>query len=146
MIELLDYMNELLQLKSYGATIGLMLGVIHLFYSMARTLNFSYYFYIDHGFILFESGSSGDNVAKIKKTLKKLNRNDSIYAMGYPKALFINIMLILILILLGSGWHFTIPIAAFILIVYIPTIIIKRAARKKRNKVIFEEKLNGTHK
>ena len=135
-------MQKALGLINYGAIIGLMTGVVLLLYGTIKSIIFNYYFYIDHGFILIEPSKNGD---KIEETLKKLNRNKSIYDTGYLKVLFIHTFITLMLMVFGAGWNIFIPITLVILIIFMPVYIIKMAARKKRNKVIFQEKLNGTH-
>ncbi len=142
MIELLDYLQKVLGLINYGAVIGLMIGIVLLLYGTIKSIIFNYYFYIDHGFILIEPSKNED---KVEETLKKLNRNKSIYDTGYLKVLFLHTFITLLLIGFGAGWNIFIPIALVILIIFMPVYIIKVAARKKRNKVIFQEKLNGTH-
>lgn len=143
MIELLDHVQKTIGVINHGAAIGFIIGIILLFYGTIKSIIFNYYFYIDHGFILVEPTENKD---KIKKTLKKLGRNKSIYDTGYLKVLFLHSFITLVLILFGNIWYVFLPIFLVIAIIFMPVYIIRITAREKRNKVVFEEKLNGTHK
>lgn len=142
MIEILDLIQIKLNFPSYGFTIGFIIGLVQLIYVMARTLNFAYYFYIDHGFILILVDV---NKEKINKTLKKQGKKKSMFAKGYPRMFLSSIFFLLIWMLILDVWYITLPIFICIFFLLMPVIIIKSLARKKRNKVVFEQKLGGTY-
>ena len=110
---------------------------------MARVLNFTYYFYIDHGFILVDGDHTG-NPDKIKATMKKYNINNRTFAVGYPFALLTSLILTGISMFVGCFWYIMLPVLGAIGLIILPSIIIKYAAKEKRNKVIFDTKLDGS--
>lgn len=131
-----------LGVTTYGATIGFIIGAAQLIYVMSRVFAFCYYFYIDHGFILV---SAHTHPAKIKQTLKKQGKTESIFAKGYPHAFFLSTLFLAFYIVAFNFWYVTLPIFGTLGVIILPTLIIKFLAKEKRNKVVFEQKLDGTY-
>ncbi len=148
MIEIFNYTQAILSSAifgeniTYGATIGFIIGAAQLIYVMARVFTFSYYFYIDHGFILVDADNHED---KIKTTLKKLGKKESMFAKGYPQSFVLSLLLFVLWMIVLNFWYVTIPIFGTVFLIASPIIIIKFFARGKRNKVVFEQKLEGTY-
>ena len=148
MIEILNYIHTTLapeifgEATTYGATIGFIIGSIQLIYVMGRVFTFSYYFYIDHGFILVDANTNSD---KIKTTLKKFGKKESRYAQGYFQAFLFSLLMLGLWTIVLNFWYVTIPIFGTVFLIASPIIIIKFFAREKRNKVVFEQKLEGTY-
>ena len=130
------------EVTTYGATIGIIIGTIQLIYVMGRVFTFSYYFYIDHGFILVDAGEK--NFGKIKRTLKKQGKKESMFAKGYFQAFLGSLFFIALWAAVLNFWYVTLPIFGAVLLIFAPTLIIKFLAKAKRNKVVFEQKLDGT--
>lgn len=145
MIELLELVHTTLGWPSWvnhGATIGFIIGASQLIYTMVRVFAFSYYFYIDHGFILVAANTHPN---KIIKTLKKQGKTKSFFAKGYSHAFILSILFLALWTLVLNFWFVTLPIFGTIGLIVMPSMIIKFVARKKRNKVVFEQKLDGTY-
>jgi len=147
-IEILDYLHTSLatevfgEVTTYGATIGFIIGTIQLIYVMARVFTFAYYFYIDHGFILADADSNRD---KIETTLKKLGKKESKFAKGYFQAFIFSLLMLGLWTIILNFWYVTLPIFGTVFLIASPVIIIKFLAREKRNRVVFEQKLEGTY-
>jgi len=148
MIEIFEYIHTILgttaifgEQITYGATIGFLIGTAQLIYVMARVFTFNYYFYIDHGFILIDADTNED---KVKTTLKKLGKKESLFAKGYFQAFLVSLFLLILWLFVLNFWYVTLPIFGVVFLIASPTIIIKFLAKKKRNKVVFEQKLAGT--
>ena len=127
---------------TYGATIGFIIGTIQLIYVMVRVFIFAYYFYIDHGFILVDADSHDD---KIKRTLKKYGKQHTKFAKGYFQTLLFLLLMLGLWTIVLNFWYVTIPIFGTIFLIASPIIIIKFFAKEKRNRVVFEQKLEGTY-
>lgn len=140
MIELLDSVVEFTGL-SRGALLGLAFATIQGIYVMTRALHFGWHFYIDHGFILVEGANHKERVTS---TLKKLGKEDSIFAVGYPVALLLSGIFAIIYGFIGHFWQAFLPAALFISFVVMPAAFIRIAAKEKRNKMAFTQKLDGT--
>jgi len=135
-------MVEELQALSTGALVGASLaGVVSLFV-IAKVIHFGYYFYIDHGFILVEGNNHRD---KIKATLKKLGKVDSFFAIGYPFAALACVLCTIFFGFIGHFWYVFAPLSLAVSFILLPAIGIRLVAKDKRNKVVFVEKLDGTH-
>ena len=135
---MIEYLNGL----STGALVGAGLASVISIFVIARVIHFSYYFYIDHGFILVEGANHRD---KIRATLKKLGKEDSFFAIGYPFAALACTLCVVFLGFMGHFWYVFVPIALVCSFVLLPAIGIRLAAKDKRNKVVFVEKLDGTY-
>ncbi len=64
-MEILELIHTTLEFPdwvTYGATIGFIIGIVQLIYTMIRVFAFSYYFYIDHGFILVAAESQKEKL------------------------------------------------------------------------------------
>ena len=148
MIEILDYLHTTFateifgELTTYGATIGFIIGTIQLIYVMARVFIFAYYFYIDHGFILVDADS---HLGKIKRTLKKYGKQHSKFAKGYFQTFIFLLLMLGLWTIVLNFWYITIPIFGTVFLIASPIIIIKLLAEEKRNRVVFEQKLEGTY-
>jgi len=148
MIEILNYLHTTLavpvfgEATTYGATIGFIIGSIQLIYVMVRVFTFSYYFYIDHGFILVDADT---NIKKVKTTLKKLGKEKSTFAKGYFQSFLLSLLYLALWSIVLNFWYVTIPIFGTVFLIASPIIIIKFFAREKRNRVVFEQKLEGTY-
>jgi len=129
---------------TYGSTIGFIIGIIQLIYVMGRVLTFAYYFYIDHGFILVDGGE--ENVDKIKTTLKKRGRDPegTLFTKGYFHAFLLSLFFIVLWTLVLNFWYVTLPIFSVLFLLFAPSLIIKWLAKEERNRVVFEQKLDGT--
>lgn len=135
-------MIEYLDTLSTGALIGLGLGCVISLYVIARVIHFSYHFYIDHGFILVESTAHKE---KITKTLAKLGKTDSVFAVGYPFAAIVCLLLVVLLGFIGDFWYVFLPVSVVVSFVFVPAIGIRLAAWNKRKKAVFMQKLDGTY-
>lgn len=145
MIELLELVHTTLGFPTWvnhSATIGFIIGAAQLIYTMIRVFAFSYYFYIDHGFMLVAAGTHPN---KIITTLKKQGKTESMFAKGYCHAFILSILFLAFWTVLFNFWYVTVPIFGIIGLIIAPSLLIKFMARKKRNKAIFEQKLNGTY-
>ena len=145
MIELFELIHTSLGLPTWvnhGATIGFIIGAAQLIYTMIRVFTFSYYFYIDHGFMLV---SAATHPNKIITTLKKQGKTESMFAKGYCHAFILSILSLAFWTVLFNFWYVTLPIFGTIGVIILPTGIIKFLSKEKRNKVVFEQKLDGTY-
>lgn len=142
MIEILDQALALTLLPSYGALAGACIGIIQLIYIMAHVFHYNYHHYIQHGVILVDGANNKD---KIKETLETLGMKESTWAVGYFWAFLLQVFLTMLWTLALHFWYATIPLMLAIVFIILPSTVIKIIARKKRNKVIFEKKLNGTY-
>lgn len=140
-IDQIDSLVTLLQLANRGMFFGLILGILQSIYIMARVFKFGYLFYIDHGFILVEGAN---HKSKVAHTLKKQGSEDSFFAVGYPFALLAVLVATIVYMGIGAAWQFTLPIMLIVSFIFVPVAVIRMAARDKRNKVVFVQKLEGT--
>jgi len=105
-----------------------------------RSFKYIYYFYIEHGIVIWNTDGR-DRTAAMNKIAKKYKLLDSDYfePHGYVTGLGIVGLCSLLGLLIGSLW----PLSLVIGILTIPNFVLRRVAREKRNKAIFEQELKG---
>lgn len=135
-------MIEELVTLSNGALIGAGLALVFSIFTIVKVIHFNYHFYIDHGFILVEGS---DHRGAIKRTLGKIGKDDSFFAVGYPTAMIVCTLGTIAFGFIGHFWYIVLPVSLVASFVLLPVIGIRLAAKEKRNKAVFTQKLDGTY-
>lgn len=120
---------------SFFCVLGFMYGM----YRYIRSFKYIYYYYIEHGIVVCSMDNREDSVNRVAKKYK-LPNPDYFKPHGYVTGLLIIVLCTILGIIIGSLW----PASLIIGILTIPNFALRRFAREKRNKAIFEQELKGT--
>ena len=117
------------------------LGFIWGMYRYIRSFKYIYCYYIEHGIVIW--GMDGAERKRDMNTVaKKYRLPDSSYfePHGYVTGLGIVVLCTILGTVVGTLW----PASLAIGVLTIPNIALRRVAKEKRNKAIFEQTLKGT--
>lgn len=143
-IEIMQGLNKAYTYLPGGAIVPIIfcvLGFMHGIYRYIRSFKYLYYYYIEHGVVICNMESHVDAVNVIAKK-HNLPNSDYFEPHGYVTGLLIIVFFTILGIIVGSLW----PASLIIGILTIPNFALRRFAREKRNKAIFEQELKGTKK
>jgi len=114
--------------------LGFIWGVSRYF----RSFKYMYYYYIENGIVIW---SMDEKRSEMDRIAKKYNLPNSDYfePSGYVTGLIIILLCTILGIIVGTLW----PLSLIIGVLTIPNFILRRIAREKRNKAVFEQTLKG---
>jgi len=118
--------------------IGLSLGLCWGLYRYGRSLKYLYFYYIEHGDVVWsmESRSYRENMIEI---VKKYKLSEFFKPHGYVSGLGIILACTTLGAIAGSLWPLTLAIG----VLTIPNIVLRFIAREKRAKAVFQQNLQG---
>lgn len=115
------------------------LGFMWGMYRYIRSFKYMYYFYIEHGEVICAMESRRVMMDKIAKKYN-LPNSDYFEPSGYVTGLLIILLCTALGIFIGTIW----PVSLIVGILTIPNFVLRRVAREKRTKAVFEQTLRGT--
>lgn len=121
--------------------IGLSLGLSWGLYRYARSLKYLYYYYIEHGDVVWSMESRSYREAMLE-IIKKYKLSEFFNPHGYVSGLGIIVACTTLGGFAGSFW----PITLVIGILTIPNILLRFIAREKRAKAVFKQTLEAKAK
>lgn len=105
-----------------------------------RSFRYIYYYYIEHGDVIWNMEGSTRRKAMIAVAKKyKLPGRDYFTPHGYVSGLGIIVLCTLLGIFVGTLW----PLSLVVGILTIPNFVLRRIAREKRTKAVFKQKLEA---
>jgi len=114
------------------------LGFMYGMYRYIRSFKYMYYYYIEYGVVLWSLERWKSEMNEIARKYK-LPNSDYFEPHGYVAGLGVIVLCAVLGTVVGTLW----PISLVIGILTIPNFILRRVAREKRNKAIFEQTLKG---
>ena len=116
--------------------LGLMWGLSRYF----RSFKYMYYFYIEHGEVIWSMDGSArrDDMEKVAKKYK-LPTREYFEPHGYVTGIGIIVACTAVGTIIGTLW----PVSLIVGILTIPNFVLRRVAREERNKVVFVNDLKG---
>lgn len=116
--------------------IGAVAGFVYGLYRYVRSFKYLYYYYIEHGAVIWWT----DNyTTELRKVSKKHDLCEHYTVFGYVGGLLGCALFPVAGIIIGSLW----PIAVLIGILTIPNLALRHIAKEKRTKALFEQALKG---
>lgn len=109
-------------------------------YRYVRSFKYIYYYYIEHGEVIWNmEGRSRKKAMNDIAKKYKLPNSDYFSPHGYVSGLGVIGLCILLGAIVGTLW----PLSLVLGILTIPNFVLRRVAREKRNKAVFEQALKG---
>ncbi len=105
-------------------------------YHLVRSYPYLYYYYIEHGEIVWWTDNTSTR-NKMKEVIKKHRLSDTFYPYGYVGTFFGLVAWTILFTLVGTIW----PITFTIGVLFIPNLAIRYFAKGRRKKAIFEQAL-----
>ena len=109
-------------------------------YRYVRSFKYIYYYYIEHGDVIWnmEGSSRKKTMNEIAKKYD-LPNSDYFVPHGYVSGLGVIGLCTALGTMVGTLW----PLSLIVGILTIPNFVLRRVAREKRNKEVFKQKLEG---
>lgn len=143
MIETIQVLNKMYFWLPGGSIVPIIFCVLGFIWGMSRyvrSFRYIYYYYIEHGEVIWNmEGSSRHKAMNVIAKKYKLPGRDYFEPHGYVTGLGIIVLCTMIGTIVGTLW----PVSLVIGILTIPNFVLRRVAREKRNKAVFEQTLKG---